>query len=364
MSSTVSPGPNAAASPRPSATGRCAASSSRTNRIAADEVLPTWRMTRWVACDLSLTQPETSDHGIDDRLAAGVQRDDIEVGCVTDELTDEGGEVGLEEPGQLARHHDPETVVGAFEAERVDARCDQLMTRPADPDAAGDRSGAEHRRAGAITEDEHAQQVVGGGIGRPERQRRHLDRNHQRRLIAMGAHPVGRPAECRRAAGTPEVHERHAPDIAAEAEMVDQLHVDAREHEPGARRHNDQPDVRDRRARIQDRSLRGRDGEWCGLRRVPNRLLPGAERHQGFVDRAHQEAMRAGEFVGEQAHAAREPRPHLCDQAQHLVAVDLVRRYRRAEPVDGDRRQDRPPRAAIGQRRGADRRLNNHALGS
>src|ERR1035441_120903 len=56
-SSTISPGPNAAARPWPSDEGRCAARSSSTNRIAADDVLPTLRMTPRVAVTWDARRP-------------------------------------------------------------------------------------------------------------------------------------------------------------------------------------------------------------------------------------------------------------------------------------------------------------------
>ena len=108
------------------------------------------------------------------------------------------------------------------------------MTGPADPDAARDRAAAQHRRAGAVAEHEHAQEVVRRGVRRAERERGHLDGNDQRQLLGMGAKPVGSPGQRRGTTGAPEIHERHPPDIAAEAELIDQLHIDSGENESRA----------------------------------------------------------------------------------------------------------------------------------
>ena len=101
------------------------------------------------------------------------------------------------------------------------------------------------------------------------------------------------------------------------------------------------------------------------LSRIANRLLSGTERDQRLLDRTHQEAMRFGEFVGEQADPPLQPRPEPRDQAKNLVAAHAMRGNRGSEPVDcyGCQELTRDG-SAVGQRRGADRRLNNHALGS
>ncbi len=178
-------------------------------------------------------EPEAANDRVDDGLASGVKRDRIEVGCWTDEAVDEGREVRLKEAGELARHHHPKSVISALVAQRLGARRHQLMTGPADPDSSRALATTQNCGAGTIAENEDAQQVVGGRVGWSERERRHLDGDDKRRLAGIRSHPVGRPGERRRTPGTTEVHERHAADVAAQTQVVDQLHVHPGEDEPG-----------------------------------------------------------------------------------------------------------------------------------
>ncbi len=74
--------------------------------------------------------------------------------------------------------------------------------------------------------------------------------------------------------------------------MIDQLHIHPGEHEPGARRHDDEPEVTDRGPSVEDRSLRCGDRERGRIGRIANCLRPWAQRHQGLLDRADEEAAR------------------------------------------------------------------------
>ena len=75
--------------------------------------------------------------------------------------------------------------------------------------------------------------------------------------------------------------------------------------------------------------------------------------------------MRVRQLVGEQADPALQPRPEPGDEAKDLVAAGAVPRECGGKAVDGDRCYELPRGgSAVGQRRGAECRLNNHALGS
>ena len=196
MSSTISPGPNAAASPRPSVAGKMCGElledeQDRGRRRVADAAhdpaaLPPADVSR---------RPRHRDDRVDDRLAAGMQRDDIEVGRVTDEVADEGGEVGLEQPWAAGATPRP-----GNRRRRARNRARRCSTRPAgDPSCrsrcapAPRRSGARPRRRRRRRRARSSRLSADVSAG-PEGERRHLDRDHQRRLIADGSAPSRTPS--------------------------------------------------------------------------------------------------------------------------------------------------------------------------
>src|SRR4029077_1770005 len=100
--------------------------------------------------DVTLIETEAAHDGVDDRLASGMKRKHVEVGCSTDEAVDEGWQVRLEEAGELARHDHPEPVISALIPERLGARGHQLVVRPADLDAPFALATTKDGRTGAI----------------------------------------------------------------------------------------------------------------------------------------------------------------------------------------------------------------------
>ena len=122
----MSPGPNAAATPRPFGIGRCRGElleheqDSGRRRVAgtAEHV---------ARCgDLVLAEIQAAHDEVDDRLAAGVSGDRVEVACVADEPVDERREIRLQQTGQLPRDDDAEAVIRSLEPERIGARCDEM----------------------------------------------------------------------------------------------------------------------------------------------------------------------------------------------------------------------------------------------
>ena len=144
--------------------------------------------------------------------------------------------------------------------------------------------------------------------------------------------------------------------------MIDQVHVDARQHEPGARRDNDQANLITRCARAREGALGCGDREWHCFGCVAHRLLAGRQRHERLLDRTDQVAMRVGQFIGEKADPSLEAWPDLGQQSEDVVATNAMDGHRRAEPVNPDHALEGSLqlRAAVRQRGRPGRCLKNH----
>ena len=201
-----------------------------------------------------------------------------------------------------------------------------------------DFAAREHGRGGAVAEQRGRNQVRGRQVGALHAQAGQLDGDDQRAGLRKADQEVARARQRRRAARAPELGDRQPAHVGPQPEVVDQVGVERRDHDPGARGRDDQIDVRRADLRRRQRLPGHLASEPEGVLAVA--LLDVAERARDAepVDRFDAVAPLDGGVV-EQLHrgveAPRRQVEHLAQPRLHLRLGGGERRHRRGGADDG-----------------------------
>ena len=225
--------------------------------------------------------------------------------------------------------------------------CEQRLQDPHGPLRTGRAAVRPSRTAAAAPSPNSARrhQVGEREVGALQAEARELDRHHQH---ARGREPeqeVVRAGQRRRAARAAERGDRQAAHVGAKAELVDQVGVQRRDHDPRARHRDDQVDSRrrDAAARASAAAATFRPSAQ-GVFAVARLALAQRARPSELGDRLDAEAALDGGVIEERHHRVHPRGASGSSRAQLLL--HLVLRGRILGYGGGRRRRSRAPGAA------------------
>ena len=260
---------------------------------------------------------------------------------------DQRHDLALEQRRDVFRDHRVKAILVQVEPQRARRAREDVAQRLEHAHARAVAAPAEHRGRGAVAEQRARDQVGRRGVVALQAQARQLDGDDQHARVGEAAQEVVRARQRRRAADAAELGDRQPAHVAPEAERVDQVGVDRRDHDAGARRRDDQVDVAGRDARLGERPRRHLARQRG---RVASIVLRGFGQRFADADllhRVHAVAvvdLRVLEQRHDRVHAPAVDRQQSAQRARHLR---LPRRVR------GDRRRRRDNRRASGDPHGA-----------
>jgi hypothetical protein len=277
-------------------------------------------------------------------LPSGMQQECGDVAPIeamaSQEAVDEAGNLLADQLGNVLREDDVESGVTEIETHRVQRLRKRIGLGVQDVRAVLAAARYE-RRSGTIAEEHARDEIRLRRVVALERQRGKLDRDDERRLVRKCADELPGTRERHGARGAPKLGHGKPPDIGTESHQVDEVCVERRDHESGARDRDDHVHVARAQAGAPQRGVRGFATETNrvllildrGLRQGTafDEVLDGKDRmpliDAGVVDHRHHR-VEAPPFEPENA-------PHV---KLHAVARERVGRKSRRGSRDGSHR--------------------------